>query len=180
MRKINFKSDFDFVLRLRDCAGRDVVWPDYDWSVILWTEDRSRGFIAKCVAGVAENCYNDNGHIHIVADNHRLAPGNIKMEFTAEIPDEKYPDGFHRLVRSENLGIRLVCDDCECSGIFDAELTLPYIKGDKGDPLKWDEMSEEDRDSLSHSVAQKVAAILPGISNEGTALTDKEIESLFD
>ena len=44
MRKINYKSDFDAVLRLRDCKDPDkfVPWPDCDFEVVFWTSGKAR------------------------------------------------------------------------------------------------------------------------------------------
>lgn len=185
MKKIYYKDDFDFILRLRDCRGEYIGWPSYDWTAKLWTASKINAFVVSCVGGEVKNCYNDNGQIHVVADNHHLTPGVLQLEFTAELPDGIYPDGARRTVRPEELDLKLVSESCCCPGSFDAELTLPYIKGekgdkgDKGDPMSWSEMSDEERNSLASDVAGKVAEILPEISNGGSAMTDDDIESLF-
>lgn len=73
MQRINYKSDFDFILRLRDCKGDAVGFPGYDWEARLWTpQNKANAYTASCRGGVCENCYNDNGEIHIVCDGQEL------------------------------------------------------------------------------------------------------------
>lgn len=40
MRKQNFKSDFDFVLALKDGEGNDIGFPDFNWELVLLTTSR--------------------------------------------------------------------------------------------------------------------------------------------
>ena len=108
MRKINYKSDFDFILKLKDGAGHDLGFPDYGWEATFWTSSKASPFKASCFGGVCKNCYDDEGQIHIVADNHNLGIGTLKVEFRAELPREIYPDDYQRNVMPEPLGIELI------------------------------------------------------------------------
>lgn len=134
--KKNYKSDFDIILRLKTCAGgveQDAGWPDYDWVAKFYTSSRENLFIASNVGGSATNCFNDNGNIHIVFDNHGLDPGVLKVEFYAELPNNIYSDGSELLVSPQSLDVELVRGLGDCGTIADAQLLLPYIKGEKGD-----------------------------------------------
>lgn len=95
MRRVNYKSDFDFVLRLwtvlTDSGGeererRELLWPEYDWTAVLWTASRANGYTVGCYGGVPLNCYEDGGRIHVVVDGHRMGPGEPRVEFRAELP----------------------------------------------------------------------------------------------
>lgn len=59
--KVNYKSDFDAILRLTDCEGNDLGWPKFDWKAKFYTFSLSNVFTASCIGGVTENCYNDGG-----------------------------------------------------------------------------------------------------------------------
>ena len=37
MTKVNYKSDFDAILRIKDCSGEDLEWPTFDWYAKLYT-----------------------------------------------------------------------------------------------------------------------------------------------
>lgn len=76
MTKINYKSDFDFIVDAKaiDTNGSEVElgFPSYDWEIVLATGDacyNSRTYVASYKKGVATNCFNDNGKIHINCDN---------------------------------------------------------------------------------------------------------------
>lgn len=128
MKKINYKSDFDFILHLADCQGNPVGWPDYDWTARIWTGQKANAYIASCIGGQTLNCYNDGGLIHIVADSHRLSPGILQIEFTADIPNADYPDQAERIVIPLTLEIELIREAAPCPESFEVQLMLPYIK----------------------------------------------------
>jgi len=132
MRKINYKSDFDFILRLRTSTGDEIGWPDYDWTARIWTTLKVNAFVASCIGGVCRNCYNDGGKIHIVANSHGLSAGRLNIEFTAELPNEIYPDASLRNVVPEPLDIELIRAAAPCPESMEIEMMLPYIRGERG------------------------------------------------
>lgn len=169
MRRVNYKSDFDFVLRLwtvlTDSGGaeterRELLWPEYDWTAVLWTGSRANGYTVGCYGGVPLNCYEDGGRIHVVVDGHRMGPGELRVEFRAELPREVYPDGYQRNVVPEPLGIVLTAGRGDVPTEMEAELLLPYIKGDKGD--KGDKGEKGDKgDSFTYAdfTAEEIAEL---------------------
>lgn len=69
---------------------------------------RANPFTISHIGGVCTNCFNDDGHIHVVCNSHRMSPGRLELEFTAELPDSIYPDDFRCEVTPEALDIELV------------------------------------------------------------------------
>lgn len=151
MRKINYKSDFDFILKLKDGAGHDLGFPDYGWEATFWTSSKASPFKASCFGGVCKNCYDDEGQIHIVADNHNLGIGTLKVEFRAELPREIYPDDYQRNVMPEPLGIELIREKGELPSEIEAELLLPYIKGE---PFTYEDFTAEEIKELQQPATQ--------------------------
>lgn len=134
MTKVNYKSDFDAILRIKDCSGEDLEWPTFDWYAKLYTiqygrDNKANMYVASCVGGVCTNCFNDNGYIHIVVDNHHLGIGTLAVEFVAKIPDAKYPDEHHRIVTPQALDIELVTGKGDCAPVFEAVITVPVHGG---------------------------------------------------
>lgn len=167
MKRINYKSDFDFILLLYSClvdsdgkevegSRKELEWPDYDWRALIYTSVKSNGFTASCVGGVATNCYNDNGKIHVVVDGHHIGPGQLRVEFTAELSREIYPDGAQRKVFAQLLDIELVTGHGDCPSAAEAELLLPFIKGDKGDKLTYADLTEADKADLIAPIKKEV------------------------
>lgn len=139
MRKVNYKSDFDFIMKLYsvlyDSTGKEaerieLPWPDYDWTATFWTSSKANAYTASCIGGVCVNCYNDNGKVHIVVNEHHMGLGTLKIEFKAELPRDIYPDNYQRNVIPAPLSIELVRGVGDLPNAMDAELLLPYIKGE--------------------------------------------------
>lgn len=127
--KRNYKSDFDFFLRLKDCEGNVVPFPDYDWLARFYTDDnKANVYVASCIGGECKNCFNDGGQIHVVCNAHRLSAGKLKVEFHAQLPDDIYPDGRQLVVTPAPLDIELVrgAGDCPHEDIS-AELRQPVM-----------------------------------------------------
>lgn len=127
MKQINYKSDFDFILRLRDCRGEEIGWPGYDWTATLRTTTRANSFTASCIGGVCTNCYEDNGQIHIVCNSPRMGKGVLWVEFHAGIPDVIYPDGVRDTFVPQPLEIELVDGAGDCPTDIEVEITVPVV-----------------------------------------------------
>lgn len=138
MKKKNYKSDFDIILRLLVCAGgsderRELGWPSFDWCARFYTSNKANVYVASCIGGVCTNCFNDGGQIHVIFDRHRLGKGVLNVEFYSELPNGIYPDGIQTEVSPQPLGIELIDGRGDCGTISEVEVMLPYIKGEKGD-----------------------------------------------
>ena len=135
MRHINYKSDFDFILKLVSSVKQndgtitksEVGFPDHDWEATFWTSRRSTSFIASSKGGVLTNCFNDNGQIHIVCNNRGLGPGVLNVEFHAHVPNSMYPDKCMDMYTVVPLDIELVIGQSDCMTELDAEVGLPIM-----------------------------------------------------
>lgn len=126
MQKVNYKSDFDIVLRLLGCTcgpePMEIGWPDFDWEARLFTDAPSNPFVASCRGGVCRGCFNDGGKIHIVVKNHHIGLGRLKIEFKALLPNKIYPDGIQKRVEPQPLEIELVRGRGDCGGGLESEI----------------------------------------------------------
>lgn len=133
-KKINYKSDFDFIAKLTATNANgesvEVGFPDYDFELIITSGCNgysTRSFVASSIGGVTKNCFNDNGQLHIVCDNHKLNVGELFGEFKAYLPNDIYPDGTQLNVEPQSLGIELVVGASDTPTTAEIELQLPYI-----------------------------------------------------
>lgn len=133
MTKINYKSDFDFIVDAKaiDTNGSEVElgFPSYDWEIVLATGDacyNSRTYVASYKKGVATNCFNDNGKIHIICDNHKLPIGQLRMTFNSFIPNAHYTDGTQKVVADYNLDIELVLENTDVN-TAEVQIFLPFF-----------------------------------------------------
>lgn len=115
MTKINYKSDFDFILTLRDAQGNDIGFPKFNWEARFWTFSPMCAMTASCHDGECVNCFNDNGKIHIVFNAPTLGCGQLRVELVTHRENDIYPDGERTLYTPDVLDIELV------SGKGDAE-----------------------------------------------------------
>ena len=169
-KKINYKSDFDFILTVVDSSGTDVGFPSYDWEARLRTRGNSgfsaRSFIVSCIGGVCTNCFNDNGRIHVVADSHGLGTGMLHVEFHAHVPNGIYPDGEQLTVSPQSVDIELVTGMGDVATDLEVEVQVPYIWQSAYDMA----VSQGYGGTMAEYIA--AAAQLPGAVETATAIHD--------
>ena len=132
MKNINYKSDFDFILKLVSCVKaeddsitkREVGFPDHDWSATFWTSSKANAYVASSKGGVLTNCFNDNGQIHVVCNAHKLGVGELKCEYHAALPNVMYPDGSCDVYEPQELDIELWTGQSDCPTEMVVEMGL--------------------------------------------------------
>ena len=132
-KKINYKSDFDFIMKMKDCtdATKTVPFPECDFEAVFWTSSKARTYTASRKGGAYVNCARtEDGDIHFVFDNHRMGMGTLHWEPHFELPNDLYPDSIQDLFRKAALDIELVDGDGDCPTTAEVELIAPFIKGD--------------------------------------------------
>lgn len=124
-----YKSDFDFILRLKDSEGQQVPFPECDWEIRFYTDSKTYWYTASCRGGVYVNCRREGNAIRFIFNDHRLGPGILRWEPHIELPDGAYPDGIQDLLDRQRLGIELVDGpgDCRPPAGVDIEVMLPAI-----------------------------------------------------
>ena len=124
--KLNYKSDFDFILTLYGENGESIGFPTYDWEAYIYTASKAYKYKASCHDGECVNCFNDDGKIHIVANNHGLPVGALHIDFYSYLPNSLYPDGTERVVQPIDTNIELVQGAGDGAEGGDAEAIIPY------------------------------------------------------
>ena len=134
MKKINYKSDFDLLATMKcyDTSGKEIEigFADYDWELDLYTgcgNYAPKVYKVSYIGGKATNCFNDNGKVHIVCDNHNLNLGVLNGTIKAKIPNAIYPDGTQLIVSPLSFAIELVADGGDTPSPIEVEIMLPYL-----------------------------------------------------
>lgn len=163
MKAINYNDDFSCILHVWACGhGSDeesrveLGWPQWNWRARFYTTQKVNYYEASCIDGVCTNCFNDNGRIRVIFNQHRLSAGELHVKFTAYLPDDLYPDGDEVHVVPGDSGITLVRERGDCPSAVEAELLLPFIKGDKGDKLTYADLTEADKADLIAPIKKEV------------------------
>ena len=125
--KLNYKSDFDFILTLYGENGESIGFPTYDWEAYIYTAgSKAYKYKVSCRGGECVNCFNDGGKIHIVANNHGLSVGVLRVDFISYLPNSLYPDGTERVVQPIDTDIELVQGAGDGAEGGEAEAIIPY------------------------------------------------------
>lgn len=160
MKKINYKSDFDFILRLTDCAGNEVGFPPYDWEARFYTSNKANMFVASCKGGVCIGCFNDEGQIHVVVNDPHMGLGSLNVELRIALPNDIYPDGTQDEVSPQPLDIMLVAGTGDCPTTAEVEAIVPYIKGERGEQgEKGDKGEKGDAFTYADFTAEQIAEL---------------------
>ncbi len=131
MAKINYKSDFDFILTLRDAQGNDIGFPDFDWEARFWTFSPVLSMTASSRGGECINCFNDNGKIHIVINAPTLGCGKLRVEVVTHTANDIYPDGERTVYTPDVLDIELVSGRGDTEMTAEAGIVVPTAAGVK-------------------------------------------------
>lgn len=133
MKRINYKSDFDLLATIKafDTDGNEVEvgFFDFDWEIDLYTGCNNYGNVYKVsyIGGVATNCFDDNGKVHIVCDNHKFPVGALNGTLRVQLPNSIYADGHQQIVTPLTFDIELVADGGDYDAIADASIVIPVV-----------------------------------------------------
>lgn len=174
--KINYKSDFSFVLDICDIVGKGAGVPSYDWQAECYTASPAAAFVASSRGGVLKGCRIDpGGAVVIVADNHHQPCGALKVRVTAWIPNDDFPDGSEALVQVCKTDIELVPTAAVLGAADDVAVLMPYIKGE---PFTFDDFTAEQLSDLMKPV--QAAAVDAAKTAAGQAATQAAADAVAD
>ena len=126
MFKINYKSDFTFILVIRDCEGNDIGFPPMDFDAQIWTNSKINAYYFGRRNGELINCKNEGDKIRVIVNDHQMRCGELQVEVTLHLPDSEFPDQERRIVTPDKLDITLVnLTDSTCYPSEVAEISFP-------------------------------------------------------
>lgn len=137
-RKINRKSDFDFILALTGSDGNALGWQEANWELTLYadvTSGKNFAYTASYAFGECINCRKtEDGRIEILVDNHEFPVGELLMDFEIEIPDERYPDRNRSIyIPGQKTGIELINERGLAVSGLEIPLSVPIKPEEKPD-----------------------------------------------
>ena len=158
MKKINYKSDFDLIVRLKDCEGTEVPWPECDWDATFWTSGMaSYAASYKAATGEYKNCFREaDGSMHFVFDSHGLGIGELKWQPHFALENPVYADGYKDTFSRAALDIELVVVGEDCPNeVAEALVVIP-----------WQYLHDTD---VYNEILEQVNGILEDVLGEGGA-----------
>lgn len=135
MKQIHYKCDFTLSLTLSDVAAQPIGDPGVDFEGKVYTASRLCAFAFSRCGGEMKGCAITGSTITLLLDGHSLPPGRLRGEMTFHIPDASFPDGegHHVLHFSPEVELTPEPPASPVSEI-NIPLTLPLLKGEKGEP----------------------------------------------
>lgn len=176
----NRKDDLEIAVTIYDWKGEAIGVPDFDW-MARFTTNGITHYDAQCVGGVYTNAYvkhdadPDTDGIVCVLNNHGLGCGKLKCEFRALLPNSNYPDGNEMIYTPLISDIVLTDGESSKPSALDITATLPYIKGEQGDAMTWEKMSDSEKQEV---VDGAVAKLQPQV-DESLAKVQTDAENVM-
>ncbi len=126
-RKVNYKSDFDFLVTLRDLQGSALEFLQFDFTGRVKTVGGTTIVDIRHNGEEWVNCVAEGHKLHVVVDKHPLVSGFLMLEMQIHIPDNLYPDGIRNVTTVHELNIELVTGNGDDITDVDVEFLAPYI-----------------------------------------------------
>lgn len=113
-------------------------------------------FVASHCNGEYNNCeLLEDGRLKVTFDNHGLAPGRVLCRREFYLTDDDYNNGICNAVFDTTTDIFLTLSGSDLGDIT-VELPPFYQKGDKGDALTWEAMTEEQKTEVINSAVEEI------------------------
>ena len=150
MTEKNRKSDFKIIEVLPDDSYNGIPF-EYTY----FTKQYGKKYIAAFDGNTYTNCKKtEGGDLLILFNSPGFEPGRLMCEKKYMIPDEDMPDGTYDIVTKVAIDIKITegsnSDDEEFL-IYLPELAKQGEKGDPGEPLTWEDLTEEQRAELTEN-----------------------------
>lgn len=128
-RQVNYQSDFDVLLHVKDAEGNDVGFPAFDFFATFTSTGGGKKVEAGQVNGVKRGMKDVDGEIQIAFDNHGLMPGKLELEFQTDVENAIYPDGKKLTVFKVPTDITLTNKQGDESTGLKIDVMLPFTIG---------------------------------------------------
>ena len=125
MRRINYRSDFRFVLSLKN-GNIDLSQAPY-WKAVLTTTGTNSYEVSRNGDNFKHCEIDELGKLQVIVENHRLEVGELSIEVALFIPGTDYSDGIELEPVREKTGIMLVPDGGDVATDLDVQVLFPYV-----------------------------------------------------
>ena len=148
----NWKSDFKIREKRKD--GKPLT--DAPFRFTYYVKKSRWVFVAEFDGEKFTNCYIDEeGWLRIAFDNHEFGKGALLVTREYFLSDNDFNDGICHLVSDEYMGVMLDEGKDQNASVINIEIP-PYYqkgdKGDKGDPLRYEDLTVEQKRELMSNV----------------------------
>lgn len=158
--KINNKSDF----KINEWS--ESIALEVPFEFIYYIPLNKEKYVASYDGHSYINCVRlADGSLDVIFNNHGLGIGRLKVVRKYFVDDLSFADGVFDVISDDQTDVFLTSGKT-----FDTYVkTLvvpPYLKGDKGDPMTWETMTEKERGELVKDIAEAIDPEMVMTENE--------------
>ena len=150
MRNINYLSDFQVVINIKDADGNIISPPSVPWEVVF-TDEQCKEFHCTFDGSNYVHCIVDGNDIVCFVDNPGFSCGKLRATFIQHVHSDDYCDGTMDLTQPLQCDIMLTKRDSDDSTPITIEALPNWVKGpkgDKGDAFTYSDFTAEQLASL--------------------------------
>lgn len=170
----SYQSDFEFYQEL----GNAQPAP---FELTYYIPGKEQKLIVSFNGEKYTNCRPDGKGIIVSVDYSQVQLGIGKIRCTSRyyLNNEHFKDGIYEPVSDFEIGIELHRGESDDMGDIVAVALPSYTKGDKGDPLTYDDLSEEEKDDLASRVEVEVPTKTSELNNDSGYITEGRVEEMI-
>lgn len=171
-RKINYKSDFDFLVSFKDNLGNPVEFLKYDFTAKIYTNLSDEPYVAlhksTLIGEHWERCFKDGDKLHVVMKHHGLERGELYMDISIDTPNDIYSGNVRTVCSKHLLGIKLVGENGDDFTEADIAILAPYVV-----------MVDEEARNLIFEASSRMDELDASKANKNEVFTREECAEIF-
>lgn len=159
MIKINYKSDF----KINESSETVAMEVPFVFSYYVFDNKK---YVVSFDGHNYVNCERkEDGSLDVIFNQPEFGIGHLKVERKYAVDDKAFADGVFDVVTVDKTDV-FITSGQTFETYVKTLVVPPYLKGDKGDPMTWDTMTETERGELVHDVAEAIDPEMVMTENE--------------
>ena len=159
MVKINYKSDF----KINEKSETIALEVPFVFSYYVFD---SKKYVVSFDGHNYVNCERkEDGSLDVIFNKPEFGIGHLKVERKYAVDDKAFADGVFDVVTVDKSDV-FITSGKTFETYIETLVVPPFLKGDKGDPMTWDTMTETERGELVHDVAEAIDPEMVMTENE--------------
>lgn len=159
MIKINYKSDF----KINESSETVAMEVPFVFSYYVFDNKK---YVVSFDGHNYVNCERkEDGSLDVIFNQPDFGIGHLKVERKYAVDDKAFADGVFDVVTVDKTDV-FITSGQTFETYVKTLVVPPFLKGDKGDPMTWDTMTETERGELVHDVAEAIDPEMVMTENE--------------
>lgn len=157
--KINNKSDF----KINESSETVAMEVPFVFSYYVFD---SKKYVVSFDGHNYVNCERkEDGSLDVIFNQPEFGIGHLKVERKYAVDDKAFADGVFDVVTVDKTDV-FITSGQTFETYVKTLVVPPYLKGDKGDPMTWETMTEKERGELVKDVAEAIDPEMVMTKNE--------------